>query len=581
MDYQKIANNGVNETGTKGEGLSPGRCLMAQQHEPGRHQATARRIRRKWSQEDNRIVMECYYRSEPGRIGYRKRMHNIWTSKDMFPVTEQRLIDQKSQIIKKQWLSNLELEEIQQSIEDAVYGQIEQEIEYENRSEEFGDYMTSCGHEVPDGNDYFYAIEEVNDEERDLIKLLNEINKRERTRLPSLRGIDKGKLYAAVNKIDIVMGKVKLSNITETNNLIYCGAALVTETLGINRNSKRKRQEPWWKRRLEGQIRDLNRDLGRVNALFEKKAVKKKESDELQRKYKLKQKGLQIVKEELKQRINAKSGKIARYNQRIKQYQQNRQFKNNEAGFYKRLSNAGIQSESEVPERNQAKQFWTDLWSTDIVHNRKAKWLEDFKMKMNVERGQGEVNITREKILKILERVPNWKAPGPDGVQGFWLKRFKSIHQYLEKYLAECLKGQTPTWMTKGRTVLIQKDKSKGRDASNYRPITCLPLCWKLLTALLSDEIYLFLEENQFLPEEQKGCRRKSRGTGDQLYIDKMILREVKVRKKSLAMGWIDYRKAFDMMPHSWILECLNILGAVAARQWGMLGNAPPRKMYK
>ena len=122
------------------------------------------------------------------------------------------------------------------------------------------------------------------------------------------------------------------------------------------------------------------------------------------------------MKEELKQRIKAKSGKIARYNQRIKQYQQNRQFKNNEAGFYKRLSNEGIQSENEVPERNQAKQLWTDLWSTDIVHNRKAKWLEDFKMKMNVERGQEEVTITREKIL------PNWKAPGPDGVQGFWLK---------------------------------------------------------------------------------------------------------------------------------------------------------------
>ena len=64
--------------------------------------------------------------------------------------------------------------------------------------------------------------------------------------------------------------------------MIYCAAAVVTETLGFNRNSKRKRQEPWWKRRLESQIRDLNRDLGRVNTLFEKKAVNKKESDELQ-----------------------------------------------------------------------------------------------------------------------------------------------------------------------------------------------------------------------------------------------------------------------------------------------------------
>ena len=98
---------------------------------------------------------------------YRKRMHSIWTSKDMFPVTEKRLIDQKNQIIKKQWLSNLEHEEINLSIEDAVYGQIQHEIDYENRSEELSDYMTSFGHEVPGGNDYFYAIEVVNDEKRD------------------------------------------------------------------------------------------------------------------------------------------------------------------------------------------------------------------------------------------------------------------------------------------------------------------------------------------------------------------------------------------------------------------------------
>ena len=66
------------------------------------------------------------------------------------------------------------------------------------------------------------------------------------------------------------MGKVKLNTITETNDLIYCGAALVTEMLGINRNSKRNRQEPWWKRRLEAQVIDRNRDLCWVNALIEK-----------------------------------------------------------------------------------------------------------------------------------------------------------------------------------------------------------------------------------------------------------------------------------------------------------------------
>ena len=40
-----------------------------------------------------------------------------------------------------------------------------------------------------------------------------------------------------------------------------------------------------------------------------------------------------------------------------------------------------------------------------------------------------------------------------------------------------------------------------------------------------------------------------------------MVLKEARARKKNLAMAWIDYRKAYDMMPHSWILECLQELG--------------------
>ena len=38
------------------------------------------------------------------------------------------------------------------------------------------------------------------------------------------------------------------------------------------------------------------------------------------------------------------------------------------------------------------------------------------------------------------------------------------------------------------------------------------------------------------LPEEQKGYRRKCKGTGDPLFIDKIIVREVQMRKKNLAV---------------------------------------------
>ena len=40
------------------------------------------------------------------------------------------------------------------------------------------------------------------------------------------------------------------------------------------------------------------------------------------------------------------------------------------------------------------------------------------------------------------------------------------------------------SWLTRGRTSLLEKDKSKGNVASNYRTITSLPLIWKLLTGV-------------------------------------------------------------------------------------------------
>ena len=116
--------------------------------------------------------------------------------------------------------------------------------------------------------------------------------------------------------------------------------------------------------------------------------------------------------------------------------------------------------------------------------------------------------------------------------------------------------------MTTGRTALVQKDKSKGNVASNYRPITCLPIMWKLLTGIISERLYNYLEETNTIPHQQKGCRRKCRGTKDQLLIDKMVMMNSKRRKTNLSMAWIDYKKAFDMMPHSWLIECLEIYGA-------------------
>ena len=56
-------------------------------------------------------------------------------------------------------------------------------------------------------------------------------------------------------------------------------------------------------------------------------------------------------------------------------------------------------------------------------------------------------------------------------------------------------------------------------------------------------------------PEEKKGCRKGSRGTAELLY----ILHESKTRRKNLAMVWIDYKMAHDMVLKSWIINCLKM----------------------
>ena len=45
------------------------------------------------------------------------------------------------------------------------------------------------------------------------------------------------------------------------------------------------------------------------------------------------------------------------------------------------------------------------------------------------------------------------------------------------------------------------------------------------------------------------------------MYIDRAVIKEVKSRNNSLAIAWIYYKKAYDMVSHSWIIECLYLFG--------------------
>ena len=64
---------------------------------------------------------------------------------------------------------------------------------------------------------------------------------------------------------------------------------------------------------------------------------------------------------------------------------------------------------------------------------------------------------------------------------GCRLKNFSRLHKRVRLQLKECLdSGFVPSWLTRGRTSMLQKGKSKGNVASSYKPINYLPLMWKL-----------------------------------------------------------------------------------------------------
>ena len=71
----------------------------------------------------------------------------------------------------------------------------------------------------------------------------------------------------------------------------------------------------------------------------------------------------------------------------------------------------------------------------------------------------------------------------------------------------------------------------------------------------------MYMEERDLFPDEQKGWKRKAWGTKDQLLIDKTIIKNCKRRHTNISIAWIDYCKAYDLVPHSWIIECLNMIG--------------------
>ena len=62
----------------------------------------------------------------------------------------------------------------------------------------------------------------------------------------------------------------------------------------------------------------------------------------------------------------------------------------------------------------------------------------------------------------------------------------------------------------KGVTFLIPKNENT-ENPKNYRPVTCLPTIYKLMTSIISRRMQKYTDDENLMPKEQKGCGRGSK----------------------------------------------------------------------
>ena len=92
----------------------------------------------------------------------------------------------------------------------------------------------------------------------------------------------------------------------------------------------------------------LRRDVSQIEDWKAGNLKNKDIMNRLEKTYKIEDKSLAVVSEELKQRITAQAAKIQRFDKRTAQYRQNRDFQLNQKRLY-----AGLQGETQSAAPNQ------------------------------------------------------------------------------------------------------------------------------------------------------------------------------------------------------------------------------------
>ena len=135
------------------------------------------------------------------------------------------------------------------------------------------------------------------------------------------------------------------------------------------------------------------------------------------------------------------------------------------------------------------------------------------------------------------------RLPGEDNITTAVLQDggepiIKALTQLFNKYLSD---GRVPSSWKNASVFLIHK-KGDTADIKNYRPISLLPVIYKVFSRILLQRMLQALEQHQL--QEQAGVR-PGFSTTDHVHVVSQLQKKP-TNKIPLCFAFVDYEKAFD-----------------------------------
>ena len=376
----------------------------------------------------------------------------------------------------------------------------------------------------------------------------------------------------AVNRIieEILSQNGSSINLWHINVMQYATAITLLSRHGKLRENKRKNKvdkTPGWMMNIMNRINAIRRKLSHINLvrkcreqnIFTRK--QKQIERNLKRRYgNINNQRLYEIESILKHDLSVQS-KILRDRKIVTERQRiNSLFYSSPKNVYREFRKNGTIDIKDTPLEEEVKGFWNNIWGQEGLFNRDSKWLEELQQNYCKDVKANISNIKYEHFEKVNENLKNATSPGLDLTVGYWVKQCKSTRRATFDIFRKVSDNEDtiPEWLVKTRTTSLAKNQDT-KNPKNFRPIACENILLKTYTGTLALLIEEHLADNNIIAPEQAGAKKGMWGCTDQLLINRAVTDETIKNRRNLYMIWLDYKKAYDSVPHGWITEAMKL----------------------